>query len=44
MPSLLRFIFTLSRFIGLEVLICALYLFLACIPVPLVLLILEMYS
>lgn len=26
-PSFLRFIFTLSRFIGLEILICALYLF-----------------
>ena len=33
-PSLLRSIFTLSRFIGLETLICDLYLFWHAYPVP----------
>lgn len=34
-PSLLKIIFALSCFIGLEILICALYLFWHTCPVPL---------
>lgn len=40
-PSLLRFISTLSRFTGLDILICALYLFWHAYPAPLVSLILK---